>query len=108
MTKLKCSVKHCSSNADNYCCRPHIHVGGRNAVEPSQTLCDSFTGLPQGTTNFVGYDQINPEMPVSCDAVNCIYNDDKMCVAESIQIQGPSAESTEQTQCATFRTRESE
>ncbi len=103
MTQLKCNVIHCSSNKDNCCCRPDIHVGGSDAKDRCDTCCDSFTSIPEGTTNDIGYAQPNSSMPVACDATNCVYNRDHRCEATAIDIQGAGAKVVDQTKCATFR-----
>ena len=103
MTKLSCSVTHCSSNSSSQCCRPEILVGGPNAAGAADTNCASFTKLPSGATNSVGYDRVNASMPVSCEASHCVFNSNRMCEADTIQIRGSNALETGQTECATFQ-----
>lgn len=103
MTKLTCDVKTCTSNTCGQCSRPDIHVGGNSANTPSDTDCDSFNELRSGTTNAVGDREPNPQMPISCDAVNCKYNNNYECDADAIQVTGASAKQTSQTECETFK-----
>lgn len=103
MTDLKCHVIHCSSNTDHRCCRPDIKVDGQNARCSEDTRCASYTSIPTGATNNVGYKEPNPHMPIHCDAKNCAYNKDCMCTAKSIEMDGSNAQNMDQTACATFK-----
>lgn len=103
MTNLKCNVIHCSSNKDNCCCRPEIHVGGSDATDCCDTCCESFTSIPEGATNSVGYNNVNMSMPVSCEAKNCVYNQSGKCDADAITVDGTGACQCGQTECATFK-----
>jgi hypothetical protein len=40
---------------------------------------------------------------IDCDATNCIYNNDKICNADRIDVIGAEAEKAHQTECYTFR-----
>jgi hypothetical protein len=102
MTKLECNVNNCSSNTDNCCCRPNIHVAGKRASDTAGTFCDSFTTLSQSATNIVNYNRKNPSMPVSCDVKNCVYNRQDLCDADKIKIENRNANTGDQTNCATF------
>ena len=106
MTQLKCDVIHCISNRDNRCCRPDIRVGGNEATECQQTCCESFRPIAGGAsnvTNAVDYSHVNEAMPIHCDATNCVYNKQRNCMADAIQVVGRAAEKMEQTACETFK-----
>lgn len=105
MTQLKCHVIHCSSNKNQCCCRPEIKVDGPKASCVDETCCDSFTSIPAGTTNDIGYKTANFSMPVQCAANKCIYNESGMCSAENICVDGSNAKEKSQTVCATFSCR---
>lgn len=105
MTKVKCDVIHCSSNERHFCCRPDIKVDGCDACRSDETFCASYTSIPQGVTDDVGYKHPNEEMPVRCDAVQCIYNADGRCDAAVINVSGHRAHDKRQTACATFESR---
>ncbi|MEL7596841.1 MAG: DUF1540 domain-containing protein [Clostridiaceae bacterium] len=40
---------------------------------------------------------------VTCDAENCVYNQNKLCNADSVQITGLTAHTSGATQCETFK-----
>lgn len=42
MTELKCSVRSCSFQKDDCCCRGNITVEGAHANRNSETSCGSF------------------------------------------------------------------
>lgn len=42
---------------------------------------------------------------VLCDAVKCLYNENKYCTAEQIGIVGANATDAQSTECATFKPR---
>jgi hypothetical protein len=39
---------------------------------------------------------------VECSAVNCIYNEDRMCEANELKIIGEKSKAPNQTECITF------
>ena len=47
----------------------------------------------------------NINLEVECDAVKCVYNEDRRCAAERIDIAGDGACECGQTRCATFKAR---
>lgn len=100
MTRLDCSVHNCANNNDNYCCISSIYVGGRNAKKKSNTDCESFIKKNNGFTNCTV--NPNPNVEISCEANNCIYNSNNICTAESITVTGKCANCTEDTICSSF------
>ena len=80
MTKLDCNVTSCMHNADNCCCKSEIIV-----------------------TNLFKTPEKNLE--VGCEAVNCVYNEQRHCQAEHIGIAGDGAVEASQTECSSFRAR---
>lgn len=42
---------------------------------------------------------------LKCDAVNCYYNEEKLCCLDSILVNGVNAKDTESTECASFKER---
>lgn len=105
MTKLDCSVVSCSYNENRLCKRENITVGGHEAIKPSETVCESF--YPRGTNTMTNLDSKGPkkETNIACNAVTCVYNEDKKCTADHIQIAGVKAVSTGETECGTFQAR---
>lgn len=100
MTGLDCSVSTCYYNEDKCCCRSEIQVNGDSADKNDDTCCGSFKKQSSETTN--SSKTPNPELSVGCDALNCVYNEDKICNADHIDISGHSADKSEQTLCSTF------
>ncbi len=105
MTRLKCHVIHCASNKEHCCCRPDIKVVGEDACCSGDTCCDSYTSIPKGAKNEVGYHKPNGQMPINCSAVKCVYNAEGMCQADHIQMNGSTATEKCQTACGTFQPR---
>lgn len=103
MPNLKCSVCNCGSNEDGRCCRPDIDVKGPHACDCEDTCCHSFTQQnDQSAVNSSGYQHPNDALEIHCSAENCVYNDNKLCTAESIDIDGNGANNARGTQCSTF------
>ena len=46
--------------------------------------------------------EINYQMPVYCEAVNCKYNSHRICYAKEIKIDGSRALHPDQTFCSSF------
>lgn len=104
MTKLVCSVATCLHNCDNRCCKGAIMVDGESARTPEATCCASFDERTKDT--FCNkFETPDEKLEVSCDAVNCIYNEMHVCHADKIGISGNDAKKSDQTECATFKMR---
>lgn len=102
MTKLDCNVTSCLHNAENCCCKSAILVEGSEARECCQTCCGSFD---ENTGNAFKNLFKTPEsrLDIDCEAVNCVHNDNRHCVAERIGITGRGASEAAQTECSSFR-----
>ena len=72
-----------------------------NAVRPAA----GFTPRMSSATNSVAYGDVRPETKIRCHARDCVYNKDMNCSADSVQIAGPGADRSGDTQCSTFRAR---
>ncbi len=101
MTRLDCNVTGCAYNSSNSCRRDNITVGGREANKSSETVCNSFS--PKGTNTLLNA-CCGPkkETQVSCDALNCRFNDSKICAADHIGIAGRHAVTNGETECGSF------
>ena len=113
---LSCSAVNCVHNLGGLCSANIIHVVGMSAQKSGETQCDTFAekGLINSitklaNTNVAGefrqlFDGDDVELfpDVKCDAVNCIYNHERMCSAEAVQITGPHASTSDDTICETF------
>ncbi len=104
MTKLACNVTNCLHNSDDRCCKQTIIVDGHEACDCHETCCGSFDENKMGSFKNVFKTPEN-RLEVDCEAVKCIYNENRHCVAENIDISGNGANKAEQTQCATFKMR---
>lgn len=117
--ELSCSALNCVHNMSGLCSSNVIHVIGAGAHTSMETMCNTFApkGLKNAIThlpnmNMVGEikqiftnNSIQMSPIIKCEAMNCIYNIDKKCNADNIQIYGPNAENTQGTQCETFKNR---
>ena len=114
--KLSCSATSCVHNMSSLCSANSIQVAGGNADSSAATECNTFAekGLKNAVTNMVnmnvvgefkqvftnGSVEMSPK--IKCEAVTCNYNANKVCSATNVQIHGPSASTSEGTQCETF------
>lgn len=96
---LNCSATNCGHNNSGLCYAGGINVGGHNANTTSNTYCSSF--VDQDNTSFTNCANCSCTKPdqIKCDAVNCTYNEDKNCVADSVRINAHD------TSCETFVSR---
>lgn len=99
MTKLGCSVDSCGYNQDNLCCRRDIVVGGCQATNKYDTMCESYKDCNHCMNSSK---EPNTSLNINCDAVKCIHNDNHCCNAEHITISGSSANNSTQTLCSSF------
>lgn len=104
MTKLDCNVKNCLHNADNCCCKQAIVVDGSGAKESHETCCGSFDENRDGAFQNL-FKTPESKLEVDCEAVKCVYNEDRHCIADHIGIAGDGASESSQTECASFKSR---
>lgn len=102
MTELKCSVTSCLHYADDHCCKTAIIVDGQDAGKKCETCCGSFDENKDGAFHNLFKTPEN-RLEVDCEAVTCVYNEDRHCNAEHIGIAGDGASEASQTECATFK-----
>lgn len=104
MTRLDCSVTSCTHNAENCCCKGTIVVDGEHAADVCDTCCGSFDKRSDDSYHN-RFETPDTEVKVECEAVKCVYNENRYCTAEHIGIAGDGASLPSQTECATFRAR---
>lgn len=104
MTTLDCNVTSCLHNADNCCCKTAIIVDGSEAREKCDTCCGSFDENKDGAFQNL-FKTPEKKLEVDCEAVNCVYNEGRHCVAEHIGIAGDGAREACHTECATFKSK---
>lgn len=102
MTELKCGVTSCLHNADKCCCKQAIIVDGKDAREACDTCCGSFDENQGGVFQNV-FKTPESRLEIDCEALKCVYNENRHCTAEHIDISGDGASNAEHTECATFR-----
>ena len=100
MTNLMCNAHNCAHNQSNLCCKDSIQIAGDQAVSSTATCCNSFEEKTGAFTS--SYEQPKSRLSIQCNAVNCFYNEAKMCSAETISIDGMNACATPQTECSSF------
>lgn len=101
MTNLECTVTNCLHNCDCRCCKQTIVVDGQGAQDKKETYCGSFDENKDGSFKNVFKTPEN-RLEIDCEALNCIYNENRHCQAERIGIKGAGANKAEQTLCDTF------
>lgn len=103
MKNLKCDAEKCVYNKSRECHAGKINVDGHDATRVSETYCATFREKDNNSfsshsdscchhEHTVGTDQIR------CEAVHCVYNQQKLCNAPSVQINDMDAS------CNTFKT----
>ena len=102
MTKLNCNVTSCVHNADDCCCKNSIVVEGQTARDKCDTCCASFDEN-KGDAFTTLFKTPENRLEVDCEAINCVYNERRRCVAEHIGIGGGKASSAGQTECTSFK-----
>lgn len=100
-TQLDCYVTGCVYNADRYCCKGDIVVGGKEARENKETVCESFRERGSEQLKNV-VDGTSKNIAIVCEATNCRFNEEKNCKAEHISIAGGGACTCGETECASF------
>lgn len=104
MPILNCTVGNCHFNEDNLCCLGGIKVEGKNADASDDTACGSFEERARDryTSAVEKYGYPARTSDIDCKAVQCNYNDDCKCKAGEIQVSGPNACDSCDTECSTF------
>ena len=101
MPKLRCSVRNCSHNTEDYCSLGYIQVDGERANNSTGTCCANFDSSEYAASNTVHACQDNVE--IQCDAMSCIYHRDDHCTAAAVNMSGATtACSNQDTQCGSF------
>ncbi|WP_017414112.1 MULTISPECIES: DUF1540 domain-containing protein [Clostridium] len=113
---LTCSAQSCVHNMTGLCSANVIHVHGAGAHSSEYTNCGTFAekGLKNTVTHMLNMNipgevrqlfnstEIQMSPKIKCDAIKCRYNDNRDCHANFVQIQGPGAMTSANTECETF------
>lgn len=102
MVALNCNVETCVHNADRHCCKGDICVEGYTAKEPTETCCGSFAER-KGESFRNRFEKPDRFIGVACEAEQCVFNENRRCIAEHITIAGDQASQAGDTRCASFR-----
>ncbi len=106
MPRLGCSVGECSYNSSGYCALNSIDVSGGGSKDT--TCCSSFVAKNNGAMNSIEneYQNVTAYSDISCEAQDCIHNDNCECNADSIDIchcgSSCNCDSSRDTECSTF------
>ncbi len=112
MASIKCDVTDCGYNSDYLCAKNEIHVSGNNANRQEDTSCKSFTTDKSVTSNSTYSTMMTSSMgtmsgnaTISCDVMNCTYNENARCDKTSIVVDSLSSSvgTHDQTACASFK-----
>lgn len=83
---LKCDATNCAHNQDYECKAGRIHVSGLGAVSVEGTNCTTFVDRENSIFVNIAGDSTTKPSDIKCEAHNCIYNVNKDCHAEKVQI----------------------
>ena len=89
MGNLNCNAASCMHNCDNQCCLNSICVEGSSACQCGETCCSDYEHQKPGATNMCHLPK--DSLSISCEATNCIYNTNKKCDADHVDISGIKA-----------------
>jgi hypothetical protein len=79
-----------------------ISVQGKSAHIADETCCNTFCDNEGSMTNAAIAIDPYTEISVRCSAEQCVHNQSHVCGAESIDVNGYSASTAEQTACSSF------
>lgn len=103
MSNLNCNAASCVNNCDNKCCLSSICVDGSSACHCDETCCNDYQHKSESAGNMCHMPK--DSLSISCEATNCVYNSNKKCDAEHVDISGIKASTSSDTVCATFQER---
>lgn len=104
MPVLSCNVKNCYYNKEEMCCREGINVEGNTAEKSEATSCGSFKEKLEGNFKNSCKCGMEPDdkLTIDCEAEKCVYNSSHKCTAGNVKINGVTATSVRETNCASF------
>ena len=103
MYKISCSVGNCSHNNEGVCYANRINVGGQGTDKACGTCCGSFLDEKHYSTLTNNTNSQGACDCLVCGVTNCVYNDNKLCTAEIINVSGAGANIYNETNCETFK-----
>lgn len=94
---VNCNATNCLYNFSRECKAGSINVDGQSAMSTSGTTCTTFVDKSQSSfVNSVDHSDTYTGN-IRCEAYNCVYNKDKDCHAEKVEIDAQNA------RCNTFK-----
>lgn len=107
MTDLHCNATKCANNQSEFCCRPDIMVGGPNSCSAKQTYCANFLDENDiAPRDSVDSQSPNQALDIHCDVANCVYNQDRACNAEHVDISTTQVNGGQvKTACSTYKSK---
>lgn len=116
--RLKCHATTCMYNVERLCGADVVRVEGGDTHDGDDTFCSTYTLRDaQGLVSDAGSVRLNgfvnntqagpcvPEPKIECSAVNCRYNEDRLCFADELKVIGEDSKGPKQTECITFNPR---
>lgn len=88
---LNCSATNCTHNFNSQCKAGAINISGQSALKSGETTCTTF--INESKSSFVNsIDALETDVcNIKCEACNCIYNENKGCHANNVQIDMQNA-----------------
>lgn len=83
---IKCNATNCFYNRNFECGAGAINVSGQSAVSTRDTTCTTF--VDKAKSSFINsVEGLSTETyNIKCQAHNCIYNENKGCHADNVEI----------------------
>ncbi len=103
MVSINCSVNNCSHNKNGTCYSNRVNMGGKGAAKSVNTCCGSFLDVSNYSTLTNNTNSSGPCDTLVCEVSTCAYNNNKLCSAESISVNGDNVNLYSETNCATFK-----
>ena len=103
MIKINCNVENCSHNKSGVCYSNRVNIEGNGAKDNNSTCCASFLDKRHYSTLTNNTNSNGSCDCLVCDVVNCKYNDNKLCTADSISVSGNNVNVYIETNCDTFK-----
>ena len=107
MAKINCSVTNCSHNKSAICYANIVNISGGAATKECNTCCDSFLDYKHYSNLTNNTNDLGPCDALVCSVETCVYNHNKACTADGIQVDshGDEPKIYTETNCATFKHR---
>lgn len=103
MHKINCTVDNCSYYKEGVCYANRINVGTKGACSSDDTCCGSFLDKHHYSTLTNNTYADGPCDCIVCTAEHCTYNENKLCTAETIQVDGNNVKIYSEAKCDTFK-----